>query len=1154
MPTVSPTPLDVRELERLLLATDVAACLVSPRLLRRVIRADRRIVGIAPRVPHAKSYVLARETLLKIAGREELGLAPGRDLPDVVLLLARPDPEALAAQGRDEVLLRLWRLLFHARVHEALERRADEGKLSEAAVRHRIQRLGPTEFAAARAVLREENFLLPARDARTAYVEFAAVYLELRLFAPALLPHTFPGLSDYAAVDALLAEDVDAVELLARARLPGAPDPSAVRPDAVPPPPPPRDLAPPHRPSEVRYRELIAGADRARGRGNVVRAAIRRMRAASAAAPKTVRTARNAARAELSALVDRLRPALGLTADEAVAWRQTLPALLPAAARAAWPVEARLLYDLQKVCTDAERDLYAADLVEWVLSLGRRPVKRPLPEQREVILLSHLRSAAARLPSARLPEDERRRLAGLFQDALERREALLRQRFRPRLDAVLDAVGLVPRDLPERVGRAKLVEGLLDRVVEHGFLTMGDLRDALSGSQLKLPDLAGLRELLLGDRLIRANRRLAVALDGVYHGGAIYLRWLQRLSALAFGTRPGRFLMLYLALPFGGAYAGLVGTLEIISLAARYGFGIHHFDLLKGQHPPPRAAEDAAGADFDPSAAEDAAGAGFDPTVPLIVLVLGLFLAGLIHVPPFRRAVGNTFAFAYRALHVLFVGLPSSLLRWPPLRRLLDSRAFAALKHYVLKPALLAAAVASLTHLAGVRDEQTALTSLAVFLGGSLVFNSRLGRAAEEVVADALSAAWHRFGLEIVPGFVRSILDLFKRLTGAVDRALYAIDEWLRFRAGQGRRTFVAKAVFGLLWFAAAYLIRMNVVLWVEPTFNPVKHFPTVTVAAKLLLPLLPVINDALLPRLGKAAASAIASAVLLTVPGLAGFAMWELKENWRLYAANRARVLGPVPIGSHGETMRRLLRPGLHSGTLPKLYAKLRKAERRALRRGAAEAVHKQRAALHHVEEAVRHFLEREFLALVNASTFWRAAPLLLGEVELGSNRVRAELLCPGLDGGGVWVDLEEREGWLLAGVSGPGWLPRMAEGQRQALTTALAGLYKLAGADLVRQQIEALLPAGVTSYDVAEEGLIVWGGDDFAAEAVYPFDGAESVAARVTAGDFGQALPPLPTAALRFDRVEVPWAWWVRAWEDDRAGKAHPPLPVDGWRLLPS
>jgi hypothetical protein len=306
---------------------------------------------------------------------------------------------------------------------------------------------------------------------------------------------------------------------------------------------------------------------------------------------------------------------------------------------------------------------------------------------------------------------------------------------------------------------------------------------------------------------------------------------------------------------------------------------------------------------------------------------------------------------------------------------------------------------------------------------------------------------------------------------------------------------------------------------------------------------------------LGVWIADGIGSLVFLLLPGLAGFLVWELKENWRLYAANRPKGLRPVMVGSHGETLVRLLRPGLHSGTLPKLHAKLRRAERRAPRNArAAEAVRAQRAALHHLAINVRHFFEREFLALLNASSFWREAPLSLGAVELWANRIRAAVYCPALGAAPLWLMFEERSGLLLAGAAGPGWLSRATPEQCGALATALAGLYKMAGADLVRQQVEALLPPSVSCYDVVDEGLWVSHGSDFDAEAVYPLDPeGDRIAARVTVGAFPEPLRPLPVVPLLFDRVELPWEWWVAAWEGDRAGKPHPPLPVAGVRVLP-
>src|SRR5262249_48934852 len=94
---------------------------------------------------------------------------------------------------------------------------------------------------------------------------------------------------------------------------------------------------------------------------------------------------------------------------------------------------------------------------------------------------------------------------------------------------------------------------------------MGDLRDAVSRNNLRLPDLSGPAEFFRGDRIIRANRRLPIALDGVYRRGEFYLRWLQRISSLAFRTAIGRALVLYLLLPFGGAFLALEGVQHILN-------------------------------------------------------------------------------------------------------------------------------------------------------------------------------------------------------------------------------------------------------------------------------------------------------------------------------------------------------------------------------------------------------------------------------------------------------------------------------------------------------------------------------------------------------------------------------------------------------------
>ena len=126
----------------------------------------------------------------------------------------------------------------------------------------RREQIGATEFTEFEAVLRQENFLLPPGDQQTLYEELASVYLELRFFAPHLLPHYFPAVGSLENVDRVLAQDVAAAEVFEGTRLRGADNP-----------PPPEDVQ-----DEQRrwFRMLLGQAERAGNHGNTVRSAILR--------------------------------------------------------------------------------------------------------------------------------------------------------------------------------------------------------------------------------------------------------------------------------------------------------------------------------------------------------------------------------------------------------------------------------------------------------------------------------------------------------------------------------------------------------------------------------------------------------------------------------------------------------------------------------------------------------------------------------------------------------------------------------------------------------------------------------------------------------------------------------------------------------------
>src|SRR5262249_39671861 len=148
----------------------------------------------------------------------ELALMPDQHLPATLLLLARPDPVELEAQPREAVLRHYWRLLYHARIHAALDRQMAEERLTPVVIAGRVSRIGSAAFSEIRLVLEQERYLLPPADEATTYMEFVTVYLEFRAFAPHLLSVYFPTIDDFAALNSLLAEDVDTATLLEETR------------------------------------------------------------------------------------------------------------------------------------------------------------------------------------------------------------------------------------------------------------------------------------------------------------------------------------------------------------------------------------------------------------------------------------------------------------------------------------------------------------------------------------------------------------------------------------------------------------------------------------------------------------------------------------------------------------------------------------------------------------------------------------------------------------------------------------------------------------------------------------------------------------------------------------------------------------------------
>ncbi len=1130
-----------------------ASVVVDPRVLRRIIKAHRGAGGL---VPHARCYVLTRGELGALGLAGELG-RPIDTLPDPVILLSRPAPRELGGEGGVAALNRLWRAAFHSRVHIALEQQLRDGTLDQATLRAKIDAIGQIEFDEIRATLRHDDLVLPPYDDREIFVEFAALFLELHRFAPELIVTTFPGLGEPERIVRLLAEHVDSAELFEAGR------PAEV---VLPTPRVSRSSAASFSThlalkeladrrieplSAARAQALLARVAAARVKGNDARAILDAARACAASDLETTQRAQAEARAGLASLDARVNAAFREPRESGKpASDLSLAPLLRLVADAAvvaggYAPEARLLFALQRAAIAHEKLQHTVDVAGFLVSRGKRNVVRPLTALRELGVLQALHGATSLAHRARVSVADKRLLVAVVSQAASRARENLRAALRPKLERVLVEVGLRAESDPERLAQNTVVEELLDELGDNGFLSFGSLRDALSRNQLKLEDLSGARELVLGDPIVRADAALDHELDGAYRKSDVYVRWLQKLSSVPFGTGLGRFITLYLLLPLGGAFVALEAALHlVVPIAKKLGLG------------------------------------SFDPMTPATFAATTAVVFGVVHSQAFRSTVLQLLGVLAMVLSFVFVRLPRAVFARPSVRRWFASPNVRLVLRRGIAPGILGVLEWRYAPFASRDSALGVAVAFAAFLLASAILSTPLGAWLEDTFFEEIGPMWQHVTRNVLYGAVRMVQRFFEVLLDTFDRAVFRVEEFLHFRDGEASTLGVLwRGAAGLVFAVVAYVARMYVTLMLEPEINPLKHFPVVTVAHKLMLPVTPALLSAFtaaMSPLGSIVGGTIAAVTVFLVPSVFGFFAWELKENYRLYRATRSRQLLPSTIGAHGETMRGLLVPGFHSGTLPKAYARLRRAAEResdaafvrrvALAGNTAEAALRSlgdfREALRDVEERVRRFVERELVELLATAARWQYGRLAVEKVELSSNRIRVGVVCAELSAIPCVLTFEEQSGLVVAGLAKAGFVSELVRRGGEAaclFENALAGLYHRAEVDVVREQLEAHLDPGV-HYDLADDGLVVWPTRDYRTELRYRLrerlgaPRAEAVEPVVLGRPLEVPAPVVDTRQIHFAGQRIGWVAWVAAW----GAAAHPnatiPRLSSGASLLPA
>lgn len=1172
----------IQALRTVLSAADRTAFLVEARVIRRLIRERFGVANVVVALPHTHCQVVSEEDIRKFAHPDELGLSSFEFLPRECLLICEPERGELDHWPLQELKQQVWRRLFHATLDREFKNEAQAGNL--VALRESIDAFGQVEFDEAHYVLRSEFHLMLPDSREEAWRELAAVYFEMRYFEPDLLPIWFPSLHDSDAVQKLLSRSLNIEAIFQATRLEGAPSPELISHAAS-----DEDrllttrrnwsLAIGVSQSEQSYQRQLRRRDRANERGNTVFAIACALRATQRANTDGKRlAAEKKARDDVRTLVNRLRNAIAFAKQDKEEWQSALWELTKNSVHGFWNAEKRLLYDLQKVCLDHERVTFKIDLVKWIVSRGKRPLKRPLKSLREVAMAKHLASAASRLTHVRLSGSDRKNLTVLLEHAAELAEKQMRERMRPVLADTLVSVQLLPSSVPEQVASEKLVEESLDCIAERGYLTMGYLRDAISRNDLKLPDIQELKEVWHGDQLLRADDQLDLALDGVYRRGEFYLRWLQVVSSFFFGTRIGRFVTMYLIIPFGGAVVIVEGTLHIVHMFqprthhAAEALPVHEVESVKETPKtpdlssaselvsvPPTESPDSeqtkvgdvtdeneatlsqsdteATISVPPKTTDEVARQILTRQTPTfsLVLIIGLLLMALIHMPGFRKFSFGLIFKTLRLVRAILLETPLLLLKLPILLQIWTAPTFVRLRRFVIGPVVLAVFLGRfLPWLCNWRLLDWWLVGIVSILVSALL-NSRIGRDAQELTRDWVEKSLHQLQARFVFAFVGWVFDFFRLLMSTLERVLYAVDEWLRFHSDENLLVVLAKAILGVVWSFVSFLIRIYVNLLIEPTFHPVKHFPVVTVAHKIFLPALIMLEGNMVHFLGQYMGTPLARSItwfnMLFLPGFFGFVVWELKGNWKLYLANRTNRLMPVPVGSHGETIARLLRPGFHSGTLPKIFRKLRKLEHQDASLSRFTNRRSTREQLHHVEKAIQSFVDRELISLLRKCDAWREMPLRCARIEAASNSFCIDLVCDTFPESPLQIRLQEQSGWIVASISQTGWLKLISDDQRISFENALDGFYRKCGIDLVREKLETNVIKD-HPYDIDQAGLIVWPSSRFDVEIVMDLNSEGKITPHPEVEAAKAGFEPIDREKVLYSATSTDWSSWENTW----------------------
>lgn len=753
-------------------------------------------------------------------------------------------------------------------------------------------------------------------------------------------------------------------------------------------------------------------------------------------------------------------------------------------------IESELLMDIENSRIDGNLEFSELNLWGWIRSFGGEPLRIPLPYQNQMRRLLYLGSALHKSHYLKLPKEKLNQYQQILQKACHMEEERIRDNLKPFIREAFEHQNLPLKNSQKKIAFLKIQEEMLDTIIERGHSHFTDLRDVLSRNHLKLEDLK-VWEVFQGDSLLRIDKELSKKLRGIHRSAEIYMRFLQVLSSLFFGTRRGRRISWCFFIPVGGAVVLLVLSKSIL----------HHLFHI-------------------------------NPFDPLTLFITVVALEFFIHSKIFRKIVFSPFTLrpifkkllvypalgggtlfliccayfwktliAYKPqgmenLYFYLLGYGASFIIALVLMVLKAKKIPSFLRNLLVSPALGGGVLFILCHIyfwnkliadikpQTMKEVHFALLVYSAFFIMSFAFvNTRIGIKLSSGVGEAYGWAVHAIGKGLFLRVLFFIIQCSRSFLKKMEHLVYVVSDYLRFIQGEKVSTSYTKALMVLLWTPFAYILSLYILLFIEPQINPLK-FPVVSIFYKVLL-VKPELYTKLIHGLEQGSGWLLPNTIAygfawftaFVFTGLFGFLAWELQENWRLYEHNASKVVKPVAVGSHGETITQFLRPGFHSGTLPHLFQKLRKATAQAeVSKMDYSPVLPLEQEMRHIEESIKRFADRDFLLTLRVHPLFEHFSGEVEKVEITSSAISVFMtLKKDRETWAFQTSFEEKKGYLVANFAlKEGNLENLSSDQQKVMAYLLGAFYKKAGVDLTEEEIEVFLRQMYSEYfDQKEQHL---------------------------------------------------------------------------------